>query len=743
MLCWAVCAQDLPPENPIVLGNTRITLITPTLFRVEYAQQGRFVDEKTMFAYDRSHLFNGFTLKQVGPVSYEIETDAYRLLVDNDGFPAAVGQYNLKLFLKKDGKEVAVKGRNSANNLGGAISTLDMVRSRVATNQGLLSRDGWYMIDDTDKDLVVDNKLQQRDRTHVSDRYYFVYGDDYKAALASLGAISGHVPMTRKTMHGFWYCRWWDYTADEYLGIIDGYDENDFPIDNIVFDMGWHLQKEATTGTGASLSRGWTGYTWNPAYIPDPAGLIRKIHDRHITVSLNDHPHDGFRPHEAGYADFLGEIRREKPELICNDSMVLFDLGDPVYMRTFFKYSHEPSERIGIDFWWLDWQQNSLYARVRGTTTPSLSWINKLYYDRSVRDGLRGASYSRWAGWGDQRYPIQFSGDAVANWDVLAFSVELTGTSSNAGCFYWAHDIGGFYGGEDPELYVRWSQFGALSASLKIHCTRDPKLDRRPWLQGDNATKALRTAYHLRACLLPYIYTGVHTAHATMTPLIRQMYVDYPKSDEAYKNPQQYHFGDLLLVAPITSQGKGDNKLASQVVWFPEGETWYDWFSGKAYPGGQKLGVAKSLDEFPLFARGGWVLPMQPYSARPATEPLRKLVLRCYPGDEGTDNTFTLYEDDGISDGYQTGASAKTPLTYKKEGSTVTIRIGETRGSYDGQPQERSYKVELAAIGSCGRVKAGGTTLRAVRDESIHGYTVEVPARTIRKATTLTFENVK
>lgn len=742
-----VQAGELPAANPIVVGNTRVTVITPSLFRMEYAMQGRFVDDQTLFACDRSALCRDFTFSKVGPNRYQIETDYFRMQFEDDGYPA-VGRYNMGLYLKKaDGTETEIKGRaNSGKNLGGAISTLDMVKDRVSTQNGLLSREGWYVIDDTGKDLVIDGGLKLRDRTHVTDRYYFMYGTDYKAAFASLGAVSGHVPMTRKYMHGMWYCRWWDYTADEYLQLIDDYDEHDFPIDNIVFDMGWHLQKEATVGTGASLSRGWTGYTWNPRYIPDPEALMRKMHERRLSVSINDHPHDGIRPHEAGYADFLAEMRREKPESIINDSVVMFDLGDKTYMKYFFKYTHEPSERMGVDFWWLDWQQSSTYPRVLGTTTSSLAWINKLYYDRSKRDGLRGASYSRWAGWGDHRYPIQFSGDSFANWNLLAFEVELTATSSNAGCYYWAHDIGGFYGGsgpEYPELYARWSQFGALSASLKIHCTRDPKLDRRPWMQGEAATRSLRASYHLRSRLFPYIYTSVRQTHETMVPLIRQMYIDYPEADEAYENPQQYLFGDLLLVAPITTPGKGDNKIAAQTVWFPEGDTWYDWFSGKAYPGGQKPGVAKGLDEFPLFARGGWIIPMQPYTPRPATEPLDELVLRCYPGADGADNTYTLYEDDGISDACDRGGYAKTALNYRREGSRVTIGIAAAKGSYEGQPQRRSYRIELPAVRSVGAVRVGTKRISPVRDETIRGYVLEIPARSIRTAVTVTVEQLQ
>ncbi len=148
-----------------------------------------------------------------------------------------------------------------------------------------------------------------------------------------------------------------------------------------------------------------------------------------MTVSLNDHPHDGIRPHEHNYDEFakaLGVNPGEVP---------LFDLSDKNYMEKFFRYAHKPSEDIGVDFWWLDWQQNYLYPYVAGHNSTSLQWINELYYRNSMREGKRGAGYSRWAGWGDHRHPIQFSGDAQANWPMLAFEVKLTACSGQGGCY--------------------------------------------------------------------------------------------------------------------------------------------------------------------------------------------------------------------------------------------------------------------------------------------------------------------
>ncbi|MEG1897980.1 MAG: glycoside hydrolase family 31 protein, partial [Mucinivorans sp.] len=442
------------------------------------------------------------------------------------------------------------------------------------------------------------------------------------------------------------------------------------------------------------------------------------------------------------YPEFLASIKREKPSLITRDTVVIPNFGDKVYLKNFFQYALGPSEDKGVDFWWLDWQQNYLYPNLFGTKTSTLSWLNKRYYEHSVRDGLRGASYSRWAGWGDHRYPIQFSGDAFSSWPVLKFEVKLSCISGNAGCFYWAHDIGGFYGSDDPELFARWSQFGALSASLKVHAMKDPNLDRRPWIWGKMAEQSIRKAYHLRAEIFPYIYTSVWTTHSTMVPLTRPMYIDFGADDASYENPQEYMFGDLMLAAPITDPGKGEMRVASQKLWFPKGEVWYDWFSAERHEGGTEALVSKNIDEFPVFVKGGWLLPMQPYTSRPAMAALTTLVLRCYPGMDGVDNTFTLYEDDGISEGYKNGECATTSLRYARDGEVVTIHIGAVQGSYQGQPQLRAYRICLGAIGAPRRVKMGRRTLQTHYDDAVKGYVVEIPAQPIDRQITLIVEGV-
>lgn len=721
-------------KNPVVIGNCRFTFITPELVRLEYAEKGKFLDDPTLFAKNREVVYQDVKVEEKQPDHYTISTPKMRLEFYNDGFP--FGQMNLRVYFQHEGKErMWYMASEQGRNLKGPVTTLDGVGGPIDLQDGLLSRDGWYAIHDTNKEILKEDWVANRDKGHLQDIYLFIYGNDYKAALKALQTVSGAVPMTRKYVHGSWYCRWWDYTTEQYKELVEDYKKHDFPLDIVVFDMGWHTQREATVGAGHAGTRGWTGYTWNRELIPDPAKLIADLKADKINVVLNEHPHDGIRQHDDAYPAFMKAMGEEpKP-----GNNLIFDAGNKKYMDNFMKYAHQESDRMGVAFWWLDWQQDYVYPIVRGTNMKHLPWVNHIYYNYSSRDNLRGAGFSRWAGWGDHRYPIQFSGDAVGNWDVLKFEIELTATSGNVGCFFWAHDLGGFYDGNEQELYTRWTQFGLLNSSLRIHSVYDEKLDRRPWLWGEQGEKAMRAIYHMRSQMMPYIYSSVWECHNEMLPLNRGMYIEYPEAKEAYENPQQFMFGDLLIGAPITTPGKGGNKVADQNVWLPEGDDWYNMFTGKKYNGGQTITESCDIYQFPLYIKGGYPMPMQPYTDRMASTDLTKLIVRCYPGAEGCDNSYTLYEDDGLTLDYQKGKNAFTKMEYKKKDGKTMIVVNPTEGTYTGQVAKRAYRFELPETAANTIVKVNGKSAKAVKDASINGYVVEVKPQDIRKKVTLEF----
>lgn len=721
-------------ENPVIIGNSRFTFINPGLVRLEYAQGGHFVDEPTLFAQNRSYDFKEIRIEKKEKNHYILSTSLMRIEYFNDGFP--FGQMNLRVYYKHEGKEQRwYMASTQKRNLGGTLTTLDAVGKPVKLQEGLLSRDGWYAIHDTGNEILKDGWIQRRPADHIQDIYLFIYGNDFKFALRSLQDISGPVPMTRKYVHGSWYCRWWNYTSEDYRDLVNEYHKHDFPLDIVVFDMGWHTQKEAVSGTGHAGNRGWTGYTWNQTLIPDPGELLNDLKKEGIQVVLNEHPHDGIRAHEAVYNDFMqamGVDTNERKELI-------FDAGNRNYMKNFMKYAHTESDRLGIAFWWLDWQQDYVYPKVRGTDMKHLPWLNYIYYNYSCKNNLRGAGFSRWGGWGDHRHPIQFSGDAVGNWEMLKFEIELTASSGNAGCFFWAHDIGGFYEGNDPELYTRWTQFGLLNSSLRIHSVYDKKLDRRPWLWGEQAEKAVHRIYHMRSQMFPYLYTSVWQCHKDMLPLIRPIYIEYPEKEEAYRNPQQFLFGDLVLGAPITTPGLGEKKRAQQQVWLPEGEVWYNFFTGKREEGGKTIIESCELDCFPLYIKGGYPFPMQPYRERMASEPLTELIIRCYPGQDGDRHVYTLYEDDGLTLDYQKGEQAFTKMEYERQNGQTVMIIYPAEGSYKGQTAKRKYRIELAAEKRDIQPVLNGRKVKAIWNEDIKGYMIDINFQNIRKKLVLSY----
>ena len=706
-------SQAVP--NPVIVGSARFTVITPNCIRLEYAPKGSFVDAPSLFAANRAARFSGFRELQAGSTTI-IDTGAIKLTYTPDGL--SFSGSNLRAEIKKGAQTIAwAPGASNPGNLGGTSRTLDGATEPFDLGQGVLSRDGWYLLDDSHSDLLVNNWVQARPSDAGTDWYLFGYGDDYRAALKSLTAVGGAVPMPRKYALGAWYSRYWPFSSSDYRQLVQEYGQHDFPLDNMVLDMDWHKD-------------GWTGWSWNRKLLPDAEELLPWLHSQGLHVTLNLHPADGVGPQEDQYAPFMRDMGADP----ATKQTLPFDAGDKKYMDTLFADVFAPLEKNGVDFWWLDWQQYPFTRSVPDLT--NLFWLNTLLYDRTAQNGQRGLSFSRWAGWGDHRHPIHFSGDANTGFPMLAFEVPFTSTAGNVGCFFWSHDIGGHMGGRNEESYARWVQFGATSPVLRSHSTRDAQTDRRPWNYPSWAEDSMRVSFHLRSELFPYIYSSAAQTCRETVPLDRPLYFDYPREEKAYHNAQEYLFGDDLLAAPIVTAGVGPGKVGSQTVWFPGG-TWYNYFTGEEYKGNSESLVAADINEFPLYVRGGVPVPMQPYQARMGTAPLTTLRVRCYPGADGQTGKFTLYEDDGVTTAYERGQSAATPLSYMRRGGTVTVTVGVTKGHYAGQPARRALVVELPDMTQATKATLNGKPVRVAYNKGTWTNTVTASARSFDQAAVL------
>jgi hypothetical protein len=714
-------------ENPVRAGRrARLTVVHRHCIRIEDNPEGRFVDAPSLFACRRETPAAPFTLKRKG-AELVLDTGAIELRYRDDGQP--LGPDNLSARIRRGSEWTAWRpGQENGGNLGGTAETLDGWRGPRRLPHGLLSRDGWFLLDDSAGPLIEDGWVASRG-PRGCDWYLFGYGTDYRAAFQAFAAVAGPVPLPRRYALGAWYSRYWPYSSDDYRRIVQEYDERDFPLDVMVMDMDWHINDVRRTRNAKGTGGGqvWTGYTWDRELLPDAEELLAWFHRQGLRVTLNDHPADGVQPHEAMYEAFMQEMDADPKA----EKALLFDAGSRSYLDTFYRHTHEPLEQAGVDFWWLDWQQYPFTRSV--SDVKNLQWLNHYYYGRSRRESRRGQSFSRWGGWGDHRHPIHFSGDAYTNWEMLAFEVPFTATAGNAGCFFWSHDIGGHQGGRNEESYTRWCQFGALSAALRSHSTRDATMDRRPWTYPDWAEASMRRSFHLRAELFPYIYSSAAQSCRDTVPMVRPMYLDHPEAEAAYRNPQQYLLGDHVLAAPIAEPGIGPRRLGRQAVWFPQG-WWYDAFTGERFEGPCERLVAAEIDEFPVYVRGGAPLPTQPYTQRMTSAPLAHLVLRCWPGEDGQTKASEIYEDDGVTEGYTRGESARTRVTCVRTGDRLTVRVAATEGAFEGQLARRRVIFEVGGIEAPRGATVDGRPVQAVYDAVTRTARVDAGERSIRDA---------
>jgi hypothetical protein len=392
---------------------------------------------------------------------------------------------------------------------------------------------------------------------------------------------------------------------------------------------------------------------------------------------------------------------------------------------------HEPLIRQGMDFWWVDGGGGA--AQMPGLD-PQL-WTNEVFYDATERQtGKRAFILSRYGGWGSERYPGFFTGDAYSEWRVLAYEVAYTARGGNVLVPYISNDIGGFHGAKIPfDLYARWIEFGTFSPILRMHSAHENPLEgntRMPWVYGPKGVALMRKYFTLRAQLIPYIYTYSWQAHERSLPLLRPLYLEWPSLDEAYRHFHEYYFGDEMLVAPVLAAGD------TRTVYLPPGR-WMDFFSGKHYQGGTTFTAHYAVDATPVFVREGAIVPEQMVSGARGSGDPSNLIVNVYGDGEGR---FDLYEDDGISLDYQRGRYATTPMTYHGSQSGHRLVIGPTGGSFAGQAEARNYELRIHTARRPAAISVNGNrALRWQWDARDSTAYLKLPVASIRQPLTVTW----
>ena len=729
---WNALAQE---EAIVTSGNARFTILTPRLIRIQYSTTANFEDRPTFAVVNRRLPVPHFTsATEDGYLVIRTDSLTLRYKVGSRIQKQHKNSSVLGITFQMNGRQILwYPGKDDALNLLGTQRTLDGNigdTHRVSLEKGLLSRDGWAILDESPSAVRGDGShpfpfegevdgipwIGLPSDASAIDWYFFGYGHQYKDALGDYVRIAGRQPLPPKYMFGYWYSKYQAYSQSEVQQLIKDMENNDVPHDVLMIDCDWHQNS-------------WTGWTWNKSLFPNPGTLLNWMHTHNTKTALNLHPADGIGSSDDNFAKIRSDMG-----LDASVKTVPWQLEDSTFYRTFFKNLMRVREKQGVDFWWLDWQQDLTSSYVKGL--GQTFWLNHVFYNdmRQNRTDRRPVIFHRWGGMGSHRYPIGFSGDTFATYGTLQFESYVTATAANV-CFgYWGHDGGGYLQpnnvSTDPELVLRWMQFCVFQPIFRTHGSSQSGCERRIWKFSNLDLQ--REAFQLRYTLVPYIYSAARQAYDTGVSICRPLYYEWPEENKAYSIEDEYLFGNDILVSPISTPANS-NGMSERKTWLPEG-SWYDVCRNRMCDGGRTITDEYAMNEIPYFIRPGSIIPCNPTLSHLKAEP-SSLVLWVIPGANGEGK---LYEDQGDSEAYKDGEYATTIFTQNRtnEGTALTIKSRE--GSYEGMLEQRAWQVVFFSIEEPSNVLIDGQeTSNWAYDGLLRRLTVNVPTRPCTAATTI------
>jgi alpha-glucosidase len=474
---------------------------------------------------------------------------------------------------------------------------------------------------------------------------------------------------------GYHQCRWFDYTQEAVEGLAQRHRDEGIPCDALWLDIDY--------------MDGYRVFTWNTDSFPDAPGMLKRLSDRGFrTITIID---PGVK-HDPGYRVFDQAVERD---VLCRTE------GGDIYIGQVW-----PGNTAFPDFatqeareWWGELNAahvesglagiwNDMNEPATGNIDPRAMRFNRgrdsheryhnqyaLLMAMGTTQGLLAAMPDRRtfvlsrAGFaGIQRYAANWMGDNLSRWDHLWVSIPMgTGLGLSGQAFVGA-DIGGFSGNSNAELYLRWMQYGALTPFCRNH-SEIGNVDQYAWAWGDVVQAIVREALQLRYRLMPYIYAAFLTASETGAPVQRPLVFDHQDDPLVRDLDDEYLFGRDLLVAPVLEAGQ-----TSRQVYLPEGD-WYDWHSRVRYTGPSFIQVPTPMEQIPVFARGGAVVPLWP-EAPDSTDGYHPDVIELHlflPTVDGVHRSL-LQEDDGLTFAADRGRRCRSELTVTRSGDRLELR---------------------------------------------------------------------
>ena len=528
----------------------------------------------------------------------------------------------------------------------------------------------------------IDNRTTFRSPNATMLDYVVFYGPSADNVIATYRNLSGNAPMFPLWAYGFWQCRERYTSSANLVETVKEFRNRNIPMDVIVQD--WQYWGK----------NGWGVPRFDETNYPNPGQFIRQLHDlhAHFNISIWSNP-DKKSP--------IGQDYVSKSLYIPNSRWL--DYFNPITRETYWNTLKENLFTYGVDSWWMDATEPENDALRGEKTFIGLGDFYRLTYplmvSQAVYEGQRKTTsnkrvciLTRSAFLSQQKYGIiNWSGDIGGTWDTYKRQIVAGLNYTITGLPYWTTDIGGFFrpgksqytDEKYQELLTRWFQWGTLNPIFRVHGYQS---ETEPWKYGQQVEDNMRKMLNLRYRLLPYIYSEAWQITKNGSTMMRPLVMDFNEDTSALNQQFEYMFGKAFLVAPVT-----EPNVHEWNVYLPESSTWYNFWTGNRFDGGQTINIKATLDKIPLFIKAGSIIPMGPI-IQYSTEKNDPVEIRIYPGANGE---FTLYEDENDNYNYEKGIYALT--RFKWDDTKKTLTVEARKGKYPGMLKERTFNILLVS----------------------------------------------
>ncbi|CUP90018.1 MULTISPECIES: alpha-xylosidase [Hungatella] len=441
--------------------------------------------------------------------------------------------------------------------------------------------------------------------------YYVINGSTPKGTISKYTKLTGKPALPPAWSFGLWLTTSFTTNYDEGTtsGFIQGMADRDIPLHVFHFDCYWMEAYE------------WCNFTWDPKTFPDPAGMLKRYHDRGLKICVWINPYIGQKSPlfqegmEHGYL-----IRKTNGDVWQTDmwqaGMGLVDFTNPD-AAAWYQGKLKTLLDMGVDCFKTDFGERvpvKDIAYYDGSDPVKMHNYYTYLYNQAVFQLLereRGTGeavlFARSATVGGQQFPAHWGGDCSATYPSMAETIRSGLSLACAGFGFWSHDISGFENTAPADIYKRWCQFGLLSSHSRLHGSSSYRV---PWLFDDEACDVLRKFVKLKCALMPYLYRQAVKAHEEGIPMMRPMFVEFPEDRACEPLDKQYMLGDSLLVAPVF-------KESGEVEYYlPEG-VWVNLLTGTTVKGGRWQKETHDYFSLPLMVRPGSIVAVGQESSRP------------------------------------------------------------------------------------------------------------------------------